>query len=351
MRPRIAVLAAVSSNGEKGGAERFFMGLRDALVDADMAAELVEVVSDERNFDRVKETYLRFYDLDLREFDGVISSKAPSYAVRHPNHVCYLLHTMRIFYDMFDHVFPRPRPELREQRRFIQSLDTAALQRPEIRRLFAIGQEVATRLRNFNGIDAEVMHHPSSLAGLHGGAFKYLFLPGRLHPWKRVDLAIEAMRHVVAPVELIISGTGEDESRLKRLAKGGMRVRFVGRVADEQLVQLYSDALAVLFMPRNEDLGLVTLEAFRCSKPVITCADSGEPARLVQNGESGYVCSPDPRQIAVRIEQLVRMPALAETMGRKGAASIAPVTWQRVAATLIDSLGFSSRQEPARASS
>lgn len=345
MKPRIAILAAVPPNGEKGGAERFFIGLRDALVNAGMAAELVEVCGDERDYNHIQETYLRFYDLDLRAFDGVISSKAPSYVARHPNHVCYLLHTMRVFYDMFDDVFPRPWPELHEQRRIVQALDTAALQVPKTKRVFAIGEEVAARLRNFNGIDAEVMHHPTSLTGLHEGAFKYLFLPGRLHPWKRIDLAIEAMKFISAPVDLVISGTGEDEDRLRRLAGGDTRIRFVGHVDDEELVSLYADALAVLFTPRNEDLGLVTLEAFLSGKPVITCVDSGEPSRVVRDEESGYVCAPDPRQIAPRIEQLLQSPVHAEAMGRRGMASIAAITWQRVAASLIDALGFATCPE------
>jgi glycosyltransferase involved in cell wall biosynthesis len=305
-----------------------------------VAAEIVEVLSDESDFMCIEETYLRFYDLDLSEFDGIVSSKAPSYVARHPNHVCYLLHTMRVFYDMFDYTFPQPGPELRGQRRTVHALDTAAFERPQIQRLFAIGEEVAARLRNFNGIDASVMHHPTSLVGLHEGAFDYFFLPGRLHPWKRVDLAIEAMRSITEPINLLISGTGEDEDRLRQLASGDPRIRFVGRVTDAELVQLYADCIAVLFVPRSEDLGLVTLEAYGSSKPVITCADSGEPARLVRDDWSGFVCQPRPRDIARRMERFAVNQNLAKTMGRNGHASVSDITWRRVAKTLVAALGF-----------
>lgn len=340
MRPRVGLVVPASPSGEQGGAERFFAGLRDALEAGGTTAEIVPAISDESDFARIEESYLRFYDLDLSRFDGVITSKAPAYAIRHPNHVCYLQHTMRVFYDMFDIEFPRPWPELEGQRRLVHALDTAALQPSRLRGLFAIGEEVAGRLRSFNGLDAPVMHHPSTLTGLRHGPFRHLLMPGRLHRWKRVDLAIEAMRHVSAPVELVISGTGEDAAALRAMAEGEPRIRFTGRVTDRELVDLYADALAVLFLPRREDLGLITLEAWLAGKPVITCADSGEPARLVRNGENGYVCPPDPVRIAARIDALAADATLASRLGAAGETQAAAITWPGVATPLLTALGF-----------
>jgi glycosyltransferase involved in cell wall biosynthesis len=342
LKPRVGILACRSASGEQGGAERFFVGLRDALLDAGAAAEIVEIDNNESDFDQIRQSYLRFYDLNLDEFDGVISAKAPSYVVRHRNHVCYLMHTIRVFYDMFESAFPRPTLEVIGQRRLIHALDTAALQRP--RRVFAIGEEVAERLHRFNGLDATVMRHPTSLRGLHGGSFDYLFLPGRLHRWKRTDLAIKAMRFVTAPVELIIAGTGEDEQQFRHLAADDSRIRFVGRVSDDALVELYANALAVIYTPQFEDLGLVTLEGFQSGKPVITCSDSGEPARIVEDRRSGFVCRPDPAHIGACIEQLAYGSADVAAMGRAGRAAIMSIRWENVATALSGALGFQSQE-------
>ena len=100
-----------------------------------------------------------------------------------------------------------------------------------------------------------------------------------------------------------------------------------------------------LFMPRHDDLGLVTLEAFLSGKPVITCTDSGEPARIVRNGESGYVCPPEPRHIASHIAQLIGNPDRAATMGLRGKASIDSISWEHVATTLAAALGFGNGVE------
>ncbi|MFD2250446.1 glycosyltransferase involved in cell wall biosynthesis [Pseudochelatococcus lubricantis] len=344
MKPKVAIVAAGSGSGETGGAERFFVGLRDALQALDLDVTLLYTPSNESDFDAVKESYLRFYDLDLSAYDGVITSKAPSYLVRHPNHVCYLQHTMRVFYDMFEVEFGKGSEELFEQRALIHTLDTAALRAPRTRKIFAIGEEVAQRLRQFNGLDAEVIRHPTSLSGFREGPFRHLFMPGRLHRWKRVDLAIDAMRHVKAPVELIISGTGEDAERFKERAAGDPRIRFTGWVSDEDLIGYYRDSLAVLFMPRNEDLGLITYEAFLSGKPVLTCADSGEPSRVVEDGVTGFVTEADPAAIAARIDQLAANPALAGTMGQKGKQVAAEVTWEKVAVALATALGLPFRR-------
>jgi glycosyltransferase involved in cell wall biosynthesis len=337
----VALLAAVSRRGEAGGAERFFTGLCDAFGGVGVDADIIPVYNNESGFHSIIETYLRYYDLDLSEFDGVISSKAPAYVVNHPNHVCYLMHTIRVFYDMFESTFPLANDGIKRQKRLVLALDRAALHYPRTRGVFAIGEEVASRLARYNGLTARVLRHPSTLQGLKpGGAFDYLFLPGRLHLWKRVELAIQAMRLVAAPIQLLISGTGDHEPVLRAMAAHDPRIRFVGHVDDARLASLYRDALAVMFTPLREDLGLVTLEAFESGKPVITCLDSGEPARLVVDGVNGFVCAPNPAAIAASIDQLVADRDLAATLGARGRDWVSSITWNAVASTLSQALGF-----------
>ncbi len=339
-KPRIAIVASVPPSGEEGGAERFYEGLRAALEAAGADASVVSAVSDESGFDAIKASYLRFYDLDLSAFDGVISTKAPSYAIRHQNHVCYLVHTMRVFYDMFDREFPSPTSELRAQRDYIQHLDTAALSATRVRKVFVIGQEVADRLAQYNGVVSELLYPDTTMTGLHSGGYEHVFLPGRLHRWKRVDLVIRAMQNVAADIPLMITGSGEDEGYFRELAAGDDRIRLLGRVGEERLRELYANALVVPFVPQREDLGLVTFEAFRSGTPVITCIDSGEPANIVQDGRTGFVVPPDPAAIGERINFLAEHPEQAAEMGLAGGRSIETINWASTAEALIASLGF-----------
>jgi glycosyltransferase involved in cell wall biosynthesis len=320
-----------------------FEGLHAALVRPGVAVERIHMASDERDFDRVLRSYLRFYDADLSAFDGVISTKSPSYAVRHRNHVCYLMHTMRIFYDMSGATPSDLAPTRLAQCDIVHQIDTAALSRPSVRAVFVVGAEVRERLRAFNRIDSEVLHHPSTLQPLRAGKFRYLLLPGRLHPWKRVDLALDAVRRMRHSVDLIICGTGEDESRLRALACGMARVRFTGHVPDVELARIYADALAVLYCPIREDYGLVPVEAFMSGKPVVTCHDSGEPARLVSDGITGFVCASDAESIADRLDWLAENRTLAEAMGHRGRESVEHVNWDGVCNRLLGALGCSGQ--------
>jgi glycosyltransferase involved in cell wall biosynthesis len=344
---RVAVLAVSSATGEVGGAERMYEGLAGALRDQGIIPEVLAVPSDEADFDDIQRSYLRFWDLNLSRFDGVVSTKAPSYAARHPNHVCYLMHTMRVFYDMFAEERPSPSPQDMAQRALVHRLDRLALSPPRMRGLFTIGEEVRLRLLSSLGLDAEVLRLPSTLAPLAASSEgRHLLMPGRLHRWKRVELAIAAMRQVPGETELLITGTGEDAARLRRLAAGDRRIRFLGRVPEAELARLYAQARAVLFVPMREDLGLVTLEAFAAGRPVITCTDSGEPARLVRDGETGLVTRPDAPSLARAIQRLIAEPALAARLGAAGQAEGATVTWERVGRTLAAALapGFAQRR-------
>ena len=340
---RIGILTVRSRAGEEGGAERFFAGLHRGFVDAGFAADLVAIPSDESTFEAIEETYLRCYDFDASAFDAVVSTKAPTYLVRHPNHVCYLVHTIRVFYDMFDSAFEGGGRRVKAQRRLVQRLDTLALSRPRTRSVFAIGHEVARRLDRHNGIEATVLHPPVGLDALHAGPFgDYVLLPGRLHRWKRVQLAIAAMRHVARPLRLLIAGSGEDEDALRASAAADERIVFLGRVPDDELVELYANALAIAFVPLREDYGYVTVEAFRSGKPVVTCTDSGEAALLVEHERTGLVVAPDARTIASAFERLHDDRGLAHALGAAAHARERTIRWDRVVPILSSALGARS---------
>ncbi|KAB8330677.1 glycosyltransferase family 4 protein [Scytonema tolypothrichoides VB-61278] len=335
---RIAVVVPRMASGEIGGAERFHEGLANSLNSLDTHADLVKVVIDESNFETIEESYLRCYDLDVSAYDAVISTKAPTYLVRHPNHVCYLQHTIRVFYDMFDREFPYADETLKKQRELIHKLDTGSLRSPRTRKVFSQGHEIRNRLLKWNGIDSEVLYPGIVLNCTQQKNYEYIFMPGRLHRWKRVDLVIEAMRYVKYPVHLKISGTGEDEQQLRSLAGTEKRIEFLGRVSDEELINLYANALVVPFVPIQEDYGYVTLEAFAHAKPVITCEDSGEPLQFVKNSINGFVVPPQAEEIAKVINYLFENPEQAKIMGNRGKLDTSYITWSNVSQTLLNFL-------------
>ena len=125
---KVAVVTPQMASGERGGAEALYRGLVGALRNAGHDTDEVPVYTDESCFDAVLESYARCYALDLRAYDLVISTKAPTFMVSHPNHVSYLLHTLRVFYDMFETEYGAGSELQQAQRRTVYALDRFGLQ-------------------------------------------------------------------------------------------------------------------------------------------------------------------------------------------------------------------------------
>src|SRR5262249_4633611 len=138
-RLRVAVVTPLMKSGERGGAEALYDGMLRSLRRAGHAADQVAVEIDESSFDAILESYAACQALDLPDYDLVVSTKAPTYMLRHPCHVSYLLHTIRVFYDMFEREFGAGTPEQRRQRELIHALDRHGLHPDRVRRHFANG--------------------------------------------------------------------------------------------------------------------------------------------------------------------------------------------------------------------
>lgn len=335
---RVGVVTPAIHNPEQlFGAERLFAGLIAAF-QREVSTDWIQVPISERLWEDVLQGYLDCYDLNLSAYDLVVSTKNPTFAVQHPNHVCWLVHQVRVFYDRFDDEFGMlPESALAQRqsdRAVIHRLDTLSFQR--VRKIFSIGHEPAVRLKHYNGFDAEVLYPPAFIQGHCCGGQEYFLLPGRLHRWKRVDLAIRAMQHVPGDIPLLIAGAGEDEAQFRQLAGSDSRIRFLGFVTDAEMLKLYANALAVLFPTREEDFGYVAIEAMLSHKPVIVCQDSGEPARLVQNGRSGFVVNPDPVEIAGVMNALAANRDRARAMGEFAYQNAPSQSWDDVVQRLID---------------
>lgn len=334
---RLAIIANAQKTGEKGGAERFFALLAEAFRTYVDRVDLVPVDCSEATFEDILKGYLACYDLDLSEYDGVVSTKAPTFAVRHENHVCYLVHTVRVFYDRFDEISADPANA--GKRGLLLRMDRELLSPPHIKKLYTIGHEVSERSKKYTGVESEVLHPGITREGFRCDSYgDYLFMPGRLHRWKRVDLVIRAMKYVRSPIRLKIAGKGEQEAELRELAGNDERIAFLGFVSDEEMTELYANALAVAFTPIDEDYGYILHEAFKSEKAVITCTDSGEPARFIRQGKNGYAVEPKPRKIAEKIDLIWENREHTIEMGRCGKADIENITWDRVVRELLREL-------------
>jgi glycosyltransferase involved in cell wall biosynthesis len=329
----------------RGGAEYLVRTLVSQLQHHGFAAELVSVPFKWYPKGEILAHAAAWRLIDLSESNGqpidlVIASKFPTYFVRHPNKVTWLVHEHRAAYELcgtgfsdFEHT-----EEDVGTRASIIKKDNQMLH--ECRRVFTISRTISDRLAKYNGLQHEPLHPPPPFGSrIRGGAYgDYVLFVGRMESIKRPDLVVRAMQHVDRPTRLVMVGEGTQRQRTEQLAESlGLadRITFAGAVDESALVDLYQDALAIVFAPFDEDYGYVTLEAFLARKAVITTPDSGGPLEFVRDGENGLVCEPAEMAVASAVNRLAADKALAARLGAAGYERARLVTWDGVIEKLV----------------
>ena len=329
-----------------GGAERHAAGLLREIRALGHEVELTQLPFKWYPREQILLSAMAWRLLDVTESDGkridlVIPMKFPSYLIRHPNKVVWLIHQFRQAYDRFGTEGSDfdAGPEDTRWRELIASSDSTGL--GEARRVFTNARNTAERLARFNGIASEPLYHPPPLAGRYreGEFGDYALAVGRLDRWKRMELAIEGA--AAGDFRLVLAGAGPDEARLRGIAaRSGARVDFRGAVSDDELLDLYAGAGVILFTPADEDYGYIALEAFLSGKPVVTCTDSGGPLEFVADGATGRVVAPDGKAVGEAAALLLADRVSAREMGRAGREAVRGITWEKAVRSLLAAGGI-----------
>ncbi|MCA9307973.1 MAG: glycosyltransferase [Patescibacteria group bacterium] len=165
--------------------------------------------------------------------------------------------------------------------------DFMAAQRPNY--FVANSEEIKERVFKFYKRKATVIYPPVEVE--KGLSFKgtkdniskpYYLVLGRLAAYKNVDLVIEAFN--LMDLELKIIGTGKEETKLKRLAKSN--VTMLGKLSETEKHKYIENCLGVIFPVKDEDFGIVPIEAFSHGKPVLA-HKSGGPKGIIKEGFTG----------------------------------------------------------------
>jgi glycosyltransferase involved in cell wall biosynthesis len=158
--------------------------------------------------------------------------------------------------------------------------------------------------------------------GIRGYLIASLGPPSHEKGTKDVVKAVVALRKAGIDVEAVLAGPPMLEftewfSRLDQRDREGIHV--LGFIEPSVKLDLLA-AMDVLAVPsRSESFGIVYLEAWANRKPVIA-ANAGAVPDLVRHGENGLLVPfGRPELIATAIQELVRDPLLAATLGRQGA--------------------------------
>lgn len=214
--------------------------------------------------------------LPVREHGLVVSSSSAfAHGIRPAPgtvHVCYCHTPFRYVWherDLALDKVPRPmRPLLSATLRRIQRWDIEASER--VTHYIANSRQVQERIALFYGRDSEVVHPPVELERFSvGEPHDYFLMVGELVPHKRTRVALEGARLAGQRVKVVGGGP-----ELAELQAAFPEVAFVGRVSDQALAELYSQARALL-IPGVEEFGITSVESQASGRPVVAVGAGG----------------------------------------------------------------------------
>jgi len=227
----------------------------------------------------------------LQDYDLVLStSHAVAKGIRAPRdavHLCCCFTPMRYIWDQADAYLGRGlrRAVGTPLVRRLRAWDVRSSRPDRVGRFVAISETVARRIRAHYGRSSELIHPPVDVDRFQvrpEAVEDWYLLVGGFVPYKREGIALEAFRHLDA--RLLIAGDGPGRAALQ--ARAPANVRFLGRVSDPELGDLYARCRALIY-PQEEDFGIVPVEAQAAGRPVIAFGSGGATETVLPLGRSG----------------------------------------------------------------
>ncbi len=147
----------------------------------------------------------------------------------------------------------------------------------------ANSKTVQKRISKYYSRDSEVIYPPVGVSEfkVFPNQENYYLAGGRLVPYKRFDLVVQAFNKLGIPLKIF--GEGPELKKLKEIAKSN--IQFLGKVSDEEKKELYGKSLAFIH-PQEEDFGLMVIEAMASGRPVIAYPKGGAQETVIE-GKTG----------------------------------------------------------------
>ncbi len=312
-----------------GGAERVVVSLNDIFKNSDVFSS----ISSEDNLKLFENFYLSsaqkyslfkkyskqlffiypyiFESFNFNDYDIVISSSSrfAHGIITQPStmHICYMHSPSRYIWDYEDYIKEKKlnileRILLPVFKSYLMMWDYAAAQRVDY--FIANSSYTKDRIKKFYGKESVVISPPVNIdkyLEIKDTKGKYYLYVGRIVPWKRLDIVIDAFRE--NGKKLCIVGRGEKEYISLLKSKSSSNIKYIENATDEDLVNIYANSKALIF-PSKEDFGIAPVESIASGKPVIAYKEGGVSDSIVDGKNGVLFPTQDKDSLNIAIERL-----------------------------------------------
>ncbi len=145
----------------------------------------------------------------------------------------------------------------------------------------ANSEEVRRRIWKFYRKDAIVVYPPVDINSELKKKKNYYLAGGRLARAKHIDVIVTACSELGVPLKIFGKSFAGHGKELQKMA--GSKVKFLGEVTDEEKLDLYRGAKALLFASEDEDFGIIPVESMSVGTPVIAYRSGGVKETILEN--------------------------------------------------------------------
>jgi glycosyltransferase involved in cell wall biosynthesis len=298
-----------------GGAERVLERLLDLYPDAEVFTLIDKVPLEQRGFLRGKTPRTTFFQriprierhyrkllalmpyameqFDLSVYDLILSShySVAKGVITGPRqlHICYCHSPMRYAWDMQHSALTEEGLNTglkgllaRVQLHRIRQWDARTANNVDF--FIANSKFIADRIWRCYRRESTVIPPPVDVGAFQPSDMRedFYLSVGRLVPYKKIDLMIEAFRRM-PDRKLVVVGSGPELDRLRALAPAN--VQMLGRREFAEVIQLMGRARALIFAA-YEDFGIVPLETQACGTPVLAYGAAGSLETVIGRDDS-----------------------------------------------------------------
>lgn len=254
----------------------------------------------------------KFMNLRLSRYDVYIyhGGHALCAARNHKNNVWYCNAPIRWIYELRKFEYARipfyKKPFFNVFAELIKAQDNKNV--ACVNEIIVNSKNVQDRVNKYYGRAATVVYPQVNVDKFTFQSFgDYYLSAARLDKSKRVAMIVKAFQQM-PDKKLIVASGGCMLDEVKSLASGYSNITVLGWVSEEQLEDLHGNCIANIYVPYEEDFGLVPVESMSAGKPCIV-TDQGGMRETVVHGKTGYLIDATVENIIKFVKKLDKKQA------------------------------------------